>query len=81
MARKPIREKLMCQKLTARKKEDKKDMAEFLNNSLVNKYSPNIVSVPNRALTPRSAHGVFPKTATEIACRFMKSPSRPLFSG
>ncbi len=101
MARKPTREKLMCQKLTARKKEERRAVTspreilnpirqladETLNNSLVRKNSPRTVKIPKIAEGKRSAQGwvgempEFSKEPRKAAWMFMKSPSRPLFSG
>ena len=61
MARKPMREKLICQKEVARKKVESSainsQLLEFLKSSLVKKQRPNTVRIPNKLLGNRSIHG------------------------
>ncbi len=89
MARKPMREKLICQKAVARRKATIRAKISFslnppflfLNNSLVRKYVPKTVRIPKIVLGKRSAHGSLPKRATEKLWMLINNPSRPLFSG
>ena len=60
IARNPIREKLMCQKLAARKKEAKRAIRS-VNNGLARKYKPRTVSVPNMAEGRRKTQGLLPR--------------------
>ena len=81
IARNPIREKLMCQKLVANKKAAKSASRLSLNSSFVIKYIPMTVRIPKMALGSRKAHGLLPKAATDKLWILMNNPSLPKFSG
>ena len=85
IARKPIREKLICQKEVAKKKEESKAMISLFlsseNNSLTNKYIPKTVRIPMTAETILIDQMLSPKIEKEKASKLIYRPSLPLFSG
>ena len=61
----PILEKLTCQKDTDKKKLASKAMFLSLNNSLVKRYNPKTVRIPNKEETIFNAQMLGPKRAKE----------------
>jgi hypothetical protein len=76
-----MREKFMCQNEVAKKKLAKSAIVSDLNNSLVKKYNPKTVNIPNTAARVRGTHGSFPNIAKNGAIILIHNPSLPLFSG